>query len=295
MNKVRWIIDEYSTDLTSAWKTEIEAQGHECIHLKDRSVFNNEMDVSEFGDDIPTVVKCSLQMAMYINRNSKAYPGVFCDLPKFKCSSYLSKLKESVLLSNGEVYYVPFGELARKKDQIIDQCGRYDYCSREYDVFIRPDVGNKIFTGQVVSESLWEKAIKNNLGSYDNLQHDDMCVVSIPRRIDEEYRMVVVDGKVVASSRYMVNHKHDEADCTFVPDEAIKLAEEAAAQYSPERCFVVDVANCTNGFNMGAYRNKFYVIEYNSFSCSGMYMCDVGAIVKTVSKVTAEEWLDVYS
>ena len=35
---------------------------------------------------------------------------------------------------------------------------------------------------------------------------------------------------------------------------------------------------------------KLYVLELNSFSCSGLYACDLSEVIRTASEIAEREW-----
>ena len=120
------------------------------------------------------------------------------------------------------------------------------------------------------------------MDGYAGLPLDEILVViSSPKPIDREWR-VVVDAELggLASSLYKENGKLTikEGCPQEVLDVANKIAEE---KWQPDRIYTVDVCE-SNG--------EFYFLEANSFSCSGLYGCDVKPIVDVASKIAMKEW-----
>jgi hypothetical protein len=103
-----------------------------------------------------------------------------------------------------------------------------------------------------------------------------LIVVASARDIAEENRFVICDRKVIAGSRYL-------------PDESpryknsfLRLADQIAKhEWQPDLCYTVDVAES---------EGKVYLLEINSFSCSGFYQCNIKHIVKSASVVATTEW-----
>lgn len=129
-------------------------------------------------------------------------------------------------------------------------------------LFVKPALSNKAFNGQVVSPV--------NAQVIMGFPDVDM-IASEPCAIIAEYRFVVAGGQVVTGSQY---RRDSQLDVRIdVRAECLELAQRAADLYSPAELFTLDVAEAREGPR---------VIEYNSFSCSGLYACDGRKIVDAV-------------
>lgn len=128
---VRWILspDTFGENLKQL-KTEIIKQGHEYIDIEKYFQFRVD-DISELGDESnPTIFYGSIESGQHILRNSKVYPGVYCNLPQFKCSYYYPRLYKYLL--NQHHVFLPFGLLKEKKEWLFAEFGQ------DRTVFIRP-------------------------------------------------------------------------------------------------------------------------------------------------------------
>ncbi len=65
------------------------------------------------------------------------------------------------------------------------------------------------------------------------------------------------------------------------PDEAIALANKVAQEYEADPMFTIDICQGID--------NKFYLLEIGSFSCAGIYSCDVKPIVQEASRIAEIE------
>lgn len=120
-----------------------------------------------------------------------------------------------------------------------------------------------------------------------NLFKEDIIVAAEVNEIEAEYRLVIrskyddVTGlwanKVVTSSRY-----NDELDDSGIPQYAIAKIESDldTCTYHPYPLWVLDVAQMYG---------KFYQLEANSINTSGLYNCNIKAIVEEVLKIEKEE------
>ena len=216
----------------------------------------------------------SLNLAKKLRPHVK---GVYCDLPKFECTNYYSYHGKYLL--NQEYVMLPFGELERKHLDLFDSFYGHIYC--DAFLFIRPSSGFKLFTGQTISCNNFERDFQR-LG-YNPVDADKIVILSYPKKIEKEWRVVVVNGKAITSSEYKVRGFPISSPTLAKDTKSVHgLAEEIAAIYSPEPIFCLDIG-------IETVERGLKLIEINSFSCSGLYKCDKEKIVKSVSEATLED------
>ncbi len=268
-NKVTWILspDVFGENIINL-KNEIIKQGHGYLDIAKYFQFRTEIlpDIQT-----PCIFYGSIESATHISRTTKLYPGVYCDLNKFKCSYYYPRVRN---LLNGHHTFLPFGELKEQKEWLFDEFGM------DRTVFLRPDGGGKLFTGQLVQKETFEKALDDIRAA-----PEDMVIVAEPKDIDEEYRLVFCQGNYVTGSMYKFRGKLDKCGELSIPNFVIEAAVKAVRHYNPEPTFIVDMGLAWDGPK---------VIEVNSFSCSGLYLCNLEKIVSEVSRTVYEDWRDMY-
>lgn len=153
-----------------------------------------------------------------------------------------------------------------------------DLMKMNYDpdklLFIRPDDDTKSFAGELKSflqiETWYEKLkiIENT-----NLDLESKIIVSEPYNIKTEWRLWIVNGKVVASSKYRQYFKlKKEEGC---PEEVKKFAEERCTEYTPHNCFVMDIALCGD---------SYYIVECGGMNSAGFYKANISDIVSSVTE-----------
>lgn len=213
----------------------------------------------------------SLGLIKQVIKQTRWIPGAWCDLKRFACSYYYPRLSRYLL--NSDYILIPYGELIRQR-QLLWATLSVDNC-----LFVRPDSGDKIFTGKVIDcdPEEYKKDIEF-FGFYD-VEPEDLVLVSKPQNVYEEWRLVVVNEQVIAASLYKNNGKLISEQ--GAPDQVWDLAREIAGVWQPETCWTLDIARTTTDYKL---------IEINSFSCSGLYACDKEVIVREVSKAALEEW-----
>lgn len=143
--------------------------------------------------------------------------------------------------------------------------------SRE-QVFLRPVEDTKSFSGMVLShdEALWwaEKAIAAD-GPMLNSATD--IVVAPTRAILAEYRLFVVDGRVVTSSLYKMGAR--VITDAYTPESVLAFAKRCIDQWVPDRAFVLDIAETHDGLK---------IIEVNNINSAGVYAANISRLIQEI-------------
>lgn len=159
------------------------------------------------------------------------------------------------------------GELSLNASaRILSRDAVLDELTQGAPLFLRPVRGDKSFNGHVARP-----------GDPLHSVPEGRMVAGPVFEITAEYRFIVVDGVPVTGSQYRRDGRLDvRIDvCPNCQD----AARRAAQIYSPLRVFTCDVAETPKGPK---------IVEYNSFSASGLYACDGRSIVRHVSSVVLE-------
>jgi hypothetical protein len=142
-------------------------------------------------------------------------------------------------------------------------------------VFVRPDTPLKPFSGRVLHRDGISRRSLDHGFYYD----DEMLAVVIApvRRIDREWRYVVVSGEVVAGSAYLAERRAASPDAPggapwrFAADVARGLD-------APEAVYVLDVCEADG---------DLHLLELNPFSGADLYACDRRKVIDAVSRLAA--------
>lgn len=275
-NKTGWLLDRVSLGADLASLAEgIRKAGFEC-QIADRpnppygwdDVDSNFLDL--FPVDSCVVVSGDLDMVERVRDADIWHPGVFADIEKYFCTAYYPELGRYLLNSN--YVMLPLGEISRRRDFLFETVGQADR------LFIRPDSPLKTFTGDVVSRDSLDHDLE--YFAFRDAGPDHLVVVSTPAEIQSEWRFIVVDGQVITGSLYK---REDDLVAEPVNDgEAFSYAQSVCNEtgYSPERVWVLDICQTTNGM--------FHVLEVGGFSLAGLYACDKLKIAIEVSRVAEE-------
>lgn len=136
--------------------------------------------------------------------------------------------------------------------------------------FIRPCLDSKSFTGKVFEEKDWTefKTRMLNHPKDTTLRENSKIQVAVPKKITQEVRCWVVNGKVVTQSTYRRGSflVYDN----IVDQDAIDFAQAMVDKYQLAETFVIDVCLTQNGWK---------IVECGSTSCAGFYDADMQKLI----------------
>ena len=256
---IQWLIQRNLTSMD-----DLELLRFSCNKLGIRSM---EIDIIPFSYKLPpfddkrkSIIYGSTTFNNLAYKDPVLKKGVFFNKEKFSIENYLGKWGRHML--NYSASILTFKDLIESK--------MYD---DEKLLFIRPDDDSKSFSGEVKQFSDIEKWYQS-LKEIENvdLSLESKIVVSEPYNIKYEWRLWIVNKKVVAASKYREYFKlKKERGC---PTEIILFAEQRCQEYTPHDVFVMDV--CLSG-------DEFYIVECGCMNGAGFYKADIESIVKNVS------------
>lgn len=232
----------------------IESQGHTF-----ESFFHIPFDTSypTLSDREDIFVYAASSVTDNIRKNYFYYKGVF---------NHTSNIN----LIN---YYANSVELMWSKCKFIGKISEFLKLEVDFeDVFSRPVLDNKLFSGQVCSHSELINMFKLMV-KVDEKLNDEMIFIGEVDQPEYEYRLFMIDGEVAASSKYRVDgFVYPTEGC---PDEVKEFAVNFnSVNILPKAC-VIDI---------GTKGNKIGVIEVNSIHNSGFYHCNKNDIISALAK-----------
>lgn len=273
-NALTWLIEDYMIDGAADKLAQIvRDQGHQAVVIREYPENNFSSVLCQLSSFTNVVFKGSLQTAKYLRQHKNFKfdwnPGVIYTESQFKYSVYSSYFQK--YLCNPNMLLMPYGVACQNRDYLFD-------LFKTDRLFIRPDSGNKQFTGQIIEIQSFETEMAPN--RYD----PEMLVCIGPKKtIAAEFRFFCAEDKVLSGCLYRI-------DGTYVP---VGLAHPAAqfaqqvlteVQWKPDTLFVMDVANVFDQQD----RIQHAIVELNSFSCSDLYACDPIPIIQAVQELTDE-------
>jgi hypothetical protein len=229
-----------------------------------------EMIYDDLNPNEPIVFYGSLNLVKDVQRRfpGKFFPFSWCDLNSFKCSFYYQYLGNFILQQEYAIY--PFKELPRLKN----------YLFKEHEsLFLRPDDNDKPFDGQIVSKSNFDAWF--DLASHYNPKDYSLALVAPPKLIEKEYRLVIYNRKVIASSKYKDNNIFDPTP--EIDQNAIDFAENVCktVDWQPHPLYVMDV---------GSTNKNYFIIEIGSVNCAGFYKADIKPILNAMIELAIKDW-----
>jgi hypothetical protein len=287
---VNWVIDkgmfeDYEDKLVAA----IHKSGMEVVFFDDSKHqtkignFLGNRFVDQYDDVI--IFHGSLQHGRGVLK-SPFYPGIYLALENYECYNYYGYFGEHLL--NSQYLMMGLNDVVRNKWKIFSQTFRSDRPQDEA-VFIRPSNGFKSFPGQTLPLENFEFEFNVLLKSYGGLDLNTLVVISPAKDIEEEYRFIVIDGKVVSGSMYMDKASRSEWKAYYdrgCEDPGVMdFAVEMSKIYQPDRAYTLDVCRLPDG--------SYKLIELNSFCCASMYGNDYDKVVDAVNNLCIRDFEDI--
>lgn len=261
---IQWVVQQMLTD-----SNDIEQIRLACRQINVDFV---EVQIIPFTDELPgfdrqkdTIFYGSTNLMNVIYRHDELKSGLFYDAATFTIENYLQHWTHHMLNYGASV--VTFRELVTMP------------FTDEQLLFIRPNEDSKAFAGETRSFGdikRWYEKIERVEAV--GLLPETMVVVGEPFNIKKEWRLWIVDKKVVSASQYRGYFKLKKLQ--GCPPEVIAFAEQRCQEYTPHDVFVMDVGLCGDAY---------YIIECNCMNSAGFYKADISAIVKAVTEYFAKK------
>lgn len=239
----------------------VEKAGQSVISWDDSWWGSSKM--SEY-DGKQTIFHGCLENAARINAETDWSPGAYCKVDAFKCSSWYPDTEQWLIHSRWALTTV--SAFMNSPIEILNEIEETDR------FFVRPNSPLKPFSGRVLD-------VKNlSLNSLDyGFYYDDTSldiIVAPVQNIQDEWRFIVIRGKIVAGSGYRADTR---TETSADPEGASwKYAEKMADRIpAPENIYVMDIC-MVNG--------NLKLLELNPFSGADLYACDRDAIVKSITE-----------
>jgi len=283
MQNVKWLIQECDEDPTVASLIkEVQKQGFELKTFKydPRDAKRNWTKAYQPKDCV--CFYGSIQAAYMIDSRASWAPCIFGqdgsgNLFKQYNMFYLMAYYKNEM-QNYRGIFQPYQNV---KDLYLSYLNRNETPPA---LFIRPNDGTKKFAGQVIT-SMSDIIYLDSKCSPEDIVFTCPAVNPFP----EEYRLVVVDGKIVTGSLYRKKGSLEPIIDDYLPESMIRYSQEIlnSKKWKPDRMFVMDIVYYP-------LLEKCRVLEFNSISTSGLYACDLEIIVREQSRIVREEWEKYY-
>lgn len=230
------------------------------------------VDSPKFGNNDCVISYGSIEFVSSVPLYQRNFiPSGYIQDINLKCSQYLINLPKEHLLNENYIM-MPYKEFVRNKNFV------YQFFNTN-KLFVRPDSGFKTFAGTCIHIEDFDYEI-NSLNQLTSISDSTMILISQIKPIYKEYRCVIGNREVIASSLYKI--KDEVIMEEGAPKNVLSLANIIAKnEWQPDLVYTCDIALLDNG--------ECKVIELNSFSCAGLYACNLYDVVRKVSKIAVEE------
>jgi hypothetical protein len=168
------------------------------------------------------------------------------------------------------VWRVHYGEHLLNHDSFVCKFGEVTFQEKRF--FARPTQDTKTFSGKIFD---WAEFTEfQSQKHYTKLNSETLISISPIKEISQEYRFFVVDGEVLTGSQYKLNGKGYLS--VYIDDDIFEFAQKMVSIWQPSRAFVIDVCRSAIGLK---------IVEFNTFNCSGIYLCDVQKIIMAIEEM----------
>lgn len=268
--KPKWIIENFVGD--NGYESlieEIRKQEMECIVLDIRNHFTLREDLLLINDCV--IFQGSIQLFRKLKSELSCYPIGWMTDKNYLCSTYYPIFQKH--LFNDWHMFTTFSGLKHNKWNI------YKFFGKETLIHVRPDSGDKIFSGQLIDLQDFDKCFS---ASRCSAKDSDMVIVTTPKNILGEWRFICSNkGEIVAVSTYM--YRGHRTYVPSAPEGATKLCNEILkVGWFPDPIFTVDICEDSD--------NSYWLMEFNSFTSAGTYGADKTKIVEYVSALAVDQY-----
>ena len=257
--QIQWVVQK---NLTS--ETDFGALKKSCA---DTGISFIELDIIPFVAALPefdrsrnSIFYGSTTFNHLVFNDPALRKGLFFDPVNFSVENYVEKWGAHML--NHGALFTTFEALI----------GNNEYAPGKL-LFIRPDDDSKSFAGEVMRfDEIADWYKKLTVAENTHLLPETKIVVSEPYNIQYEWRLWIVNKKVVAASKYREYFRlKKEEGC---PAHVIAFAEERCREYTPHEVFVMDVCLCGD---------EYFIVECGCMNAAGFYKANIQQIVVAVS------------
>jgi hypothetical protein len=277
--KTTWLVEKYLfEDYEQKLHDIIIQSGSDCIIIDDTDIdFDFDKKIkNRFTDEDCVIFYGSLQLGRKIYSRTNLIPGIFLTIENYECHKYYGFYGDKLL--NSDYLMMGLNDVKRNKEKI------FNYFNTD-SIFIRPSNGYKTFTGQCLGKENFERELDVLCKSYGGVDLNQLIVLARKQEVCEESRYIVIDGKVIDGSVYMINNELIKE--RKIDENAYNLAVESVKYYQPDKAFTIDIVKLKDG--------SYKILEIGSFCCASLYNADLEMIVKAMNELMINEYNDYWN
>lgn len=269
--KPTWIIEDFTQD---SWYRDLikeaKKQGHKVVVLDITNHFELKPNIIEPNEC--AIFQGSIQLFRKLEASLPVWPLGWMTDQHYLCSNYYPHFQQ--FLFNDRHVFTSIAGLKHNKWWF------YGAFAKDAIIYVRPDSGDKTFTGRQLDlqdfDRFWENNVEN--GAKDT----DLVVVSTPKTIRGEWRYICTNQKeIIGTSLYRYNDK--QTYIPSAPERATALCNKVLEiGWYPDPVFTIDICEDFDG--------NYWLLEMNSFTSAGTYAAKKDKIVERVSQIAVEEY-----
>ena len=262
MSDFKWLVERISFQ-----DSDIRVAISEDRIIEIDCVFDGSIE-PPIDDPSPCMVYGSTALVQYAYDHGWG-PHLYYNPEDFNYNTWLDNGLGEFLLNGVHSDITTLGDLAE------------NYSTQNWDWFVRPTGDLKKFNSQFVASSrieVWAQSLaERNPGSGID-SNTEVLIAPARKDLLEEYRLFVVDGKIVSQCQYMNEGQLDiqagDPDNLWWMNDMLS---DVAWTWEPARAYVMDLVSIIGG--------ETKIIEFNTINASGLYACDPYAIVAAIDKL----------
>lgn len=202
-------------------------------------------------------------------QNSRKWPlAVFGNPETFTYKAWAENYGEMLLNSPDGIELMNIGDFALDKRDPSE------------DIFVRPQHDTKSLVGAVWTAGEFKSwCLEAQKGDFADLDKNTPILIAKPYGIAAEWRLFVVDNKVVSASQY---HKKGKLYKSLgAPQDILDFAKKVIDRWNPAPAYTLDL--CHSAGNC-------YIVEAQGFNSAGHYACDIKKVAEAVNEVAIKLW-----
>ncbi len=266
-----WIIENFNDDNGyNMLAEEVKRQDMRCIVLDITNHFTLNRNLIKENDCV--VFQGSIQLFKELKASLPVWPLGWLTTTRYLCTTYYSYFQE-YLFNNKHIFMSVAGIKANK-------WAVYSWFAKDTTIYVRPDSGEKLFTGQLLDLQYFDKFWDNNISC--GAKSTDLVVISTPKALRGEWRYICTNQKeIIGTSLYRYNDK--QTYIPSAPERATALCNKVLEiGWYPDPVFTIDICEDFDG--------NYWLLEMNSFTSAGTYAAKKDKIVERVSQIAVEEY-----
>jgi hypothetical protein len=261
---VQWVVQQ---NLTAP--AEFEDLRKACGQIGIRFI---GLDIIPFSSSLPafdrsrhSIVYGSTTFNKLASEDAQLSKSVFFDEQAFSMANYMEQWGQ---------YMLNYGATVTSFQDLINH-GQY---GADELLFIRPDNDSKSFAGEVkrfAEIGQWYEQLRQVANT--DLSPSSHILVAKPYNIQYEWRLWIVNKKVIAASRYREYFRLSKQE--GCPNEVVAFAEERCGEYVPHDVFVMDVCLCGD---------SYFIVECGCVNGTGFYKANIEKIVRGITEYVVD-------